>query len=225
MKKVLFILLAFSANSLFAQLTIDQDSVYQEYNPNEEDLAVHNFQSTTSSPEVIKWAVYSISAPANWANDFFVCDYVQCWDSTINSNSYTIADGKNYALDVHFLNNGYTGDATAKILIWAEADSLNTFQIVTYKVKVAEGVKIQEVNKVSIRTFPNPVVNNLFIENINTDEVSKIELYNIIGKRVLSIEKPNEKEMLNLTALSKGIYILKITDKNKNNYSQNILKK
>lgn len=225
MKNLLFILLVFNINSLFSQIVLGQDSAFEEHNINEEDVVAHNTHAVSVANTEFAWKLHSVDVPSTWVNDAFICDYVTCWDSAKNNNSYTLPNSKDYPLDVHFLNEGNAGEGNAKLLVWEVADSLNTFKFVTYKVRVAEGVKIQEVNKLSLRTFPNPVLNNLTIENINTKEITKIELYNIIGKRVLSIENPNEKEILNLSTFNNGVYILKLTDKNSNNFIQNILKK
>lgn len=224
MKKLLLILFAFNVSALCAQLVVANDSVYEEYNPSEQDLAVHNIQSTTAPPISVTWSVLSVEVPTGWENDFFVCDAIQCWDSTLNTNTYNLDDVKEAALDVHFLNNGLEGMGTAKILIWVDGDSASTVKTITYVVNVEEGVGIQDLQNLSVTTYPNPVVNNLTIDNINTEEIVTIELYNIIGKRVALIENPNPKEILDLRDLNKGIYIIKLTDKNSNNYSQNIIK-
>lgn len=224
MKKLLLILFAFNVSALCAQLVVGNDSVYKEYNPNEQDLAVYNLHSTTAPPLSVSWRVLSVDVPTGWENDFFVCDAIQCWDSTLNANTYSLDDNKEAALDVHFLNNGLEGTGIAKILIWVTGDSAATVQTITYEVRVAEGVGIHSLNNLRVTTYPNPIVNKLNIDDINTKEIVKIELYNIIGKRIMVIDNPNQKEVLDLSSFNKGIYILKLTDKNTKNYSQNIIK-
>jgi Leucine-rich repeat (LRR) protein len=68
--------------------------------------------------------------------------------------------------------------------------------------------------------FPNPVKNTLTIES--EKEISKIEIYNNIGKLIL--KKINSKKM-NISLLSKGIYMLKIVGKNGTIKTKKILKK
>ena len=224
MKKILLIAFLFNAILASAQFTVANDSVYEEHNPSEQDIVAHNTHSTTNPVLTMNWKVYSLNVPTGWENDMFVCDAIQCWDSTTNTNQYTLDDNKKYPLDVHLLNNGLVGTGNAKILVWEEGDSLNSVKIVSYTIHVAEGVSINKVEDISVSTYPNPVVNTLNIKNINSTLISKIEIYNIIGKKVYSLDNPKENETVDMRDFNKGIYILKITDKNQINYSQNILK-
>lgn len=63
-----------------------------------------------------------------------------------------------------------------------------------------------EINKVTI--YPNPVVDRINISKaINTDNV-KFEIYNLLGQNLLNGNVDNSS--INVTSLTKGVYILKI---------------
>ncbi|WP_334055897.1 leucine-rich repeat domain-containing protein [Polaribacter sp. P097] len=68
------------------------------------------------------------------------------------------------------------------------------------------------INKVSL--YPNPVSGILQIKISNDISIEEIEVFNAIGKKVRVFHKPKDK--INLTSLSKGIYIINmITEKGK----------
>jgi hypothetical protein len=68
--------------------------------------------------------------------------------------------------------------------------------------------------------YPNPVKNNLILASgKNLQNIKKIEIFNISGAKVQTIENPFAKEnVIRLNNLSKGVYILKT-----NNNSQKFI--
>jgi hypothetical protein len=64
-------------------------------------------------------------------------------------------------------------------------------------------------NITSLTLYPNPVRNNLFIKS--KDEILKIEIYNLLGKKI--IEKENS-DFVNVSHLKSNIYLVKISSKN-----------
>ncbi len=64
----------------------------------------------------------------------------------------------------------------------------------------------------SISIFPNPIKDNYL--NIRTNTALKIEIFNVLGKRVISDEVNSNKNYLNLSDLNSGIYLIKISNGN-----------
>ena len=62
----------------------------------------------------------------------------------------------------------------------------------------------------AIKIYPNPVTNTLNVYTTGKN-ISKIEVYSILGKKVLEVEN---SDSINVSALSSGTYISKIYDDN-----------
>ncbi len=216
-----FLLFFVAAN---AQFTVGQDSVYALFDTDESEIAVFNTQRTMTPVITMKWEVLSITAPNDWEHDFFICDAVQCWDSTYNSNEYTLDDNKDKPLDCHFINNGNIGVGIAKIRIWEVGDSLNSVKTITYTAEVEQATGIRNNTNLDLSIHPNPTSNYIQIENIDYAEISKVEIFNIIGKKVKDLKFPLTSKSINVYDLDKGIYIIRITDKKLNSYTQNFSK-
>jgi endonuclease I/chitodextrinase len=73
-------------------------------------------------------------------------------------------------------------------------------------------LSVDEFNLAQVKLYPNPVKNNLTV-NLKSDITTKIEIYDILGKRVLG-RTLNETSSINLQGLNTGIYIVKITQNN-----------
>ena len=80
-----------------------------------------------------------------------------------------------------------------------------------------------ETTKKGITLIPNPAKDYVYIET-QGEKINNFSLYNINGQMVLKSEKlKTTSEKLNLSAFSKGVYIIKIiTDKNV--YSRKVVK-
>lgn len=71
----------------------------------------------------------------------------------------------------------------------------------------AENLKILE-NAISV--FPNPVNDRFRINVTNNIVIDKVEVYDITGQRVITIDNYNANSTINLSSLETGIYLSKI---------------
>lgn len=73
-----------------------------------------------------------------------------------------------------------------------------------------------EDQNTSLKIYPNPAADIIQIESIS--EISKITIYDALGKLVLSQETQSNETLiqLNLSGFSKGLYIIEITTENGN---------
>ena len=69
---------------------------------------------------------------------------------------------------------------------------------------------IDDQNQLDISIYPNPTNDKLFIQGLSSS--SRVSIYNVLGKLVLS---QTISEEIDVKQLSKGIYILKIIDEQK----------
>lgn len=78
---------------------------------------------------------------------------------------------------------------------------------------VADQVKTENtLDKVQI--YPNPVTSGKIYINAETNSVKAIELYDMLGKRILTTEMNGYQKELNVSNLKAGVYILKLAEKN-----------
>ena len=81
------------------------------------------------------------------------------------------------------------------------------------------GIKNENTDWISIKTYPNPVTDYLFVDIQNTSANFSLEFYDEIGRTVISKKvQGNENHAIDFTKLPKGVYFYKLTD------GKNILK-
>ncbi len=68
-----------------------------------------------------------------------------------------------------------------------------------------------ELSKVSL--YPSPANNQLSIKNLN-NKVSKVEIFNLLGKKLISKNIESLNPTINTSNLTNGIYLVKLSDLN-----------
>jgi hypothetical protein len=64
-------------------------------------------------------------------------------------------------------------------------------------------------------TYPNPITNNVFTITSNSTSKKEFAIFNLLGKQVLSSSFASEKSNVDVSTISAGIYILKVTEAGK----------
>ena len=64
-----------------------------------------------------------------------------------------------------------------------------------------------------VALYPSPANNELNLKNFN-DKVSKIEIYNLLGKKLISNKIENSNQTINTSTLANGMYLIKLSDVN-----------
>ncbi len=142
---------------------------------------------------------------------------------TVNSYGtaygFNVVNNKIYAADP----SGYI--AAGKIYAYdLQGALLNTFtvtslpnQIIAYNNASLSIIESTKTSKLIV--YPNPTSDRFFVQGLNS---GNIQVYDLNGRIVIN-EKYSEKG-INVSALSKGVYVVKITDKNINFSEKLIIK-
>ncbi|PQJ80054.1 T9SS type A sorting domain-containing protein [Polaribacter porphyrae] len=115
------------------------------------------------------------------------------------------------------LKNLLVGE-TFYLKIWVEEASGKSTQnlnsgIFTIKASESSVLSVQNTTilEPKLKLFPNPTSSHVNIITLNNDVINSVEVYNLLGKKVLSEKVKNTtKTTLSTTQMSQGIYILKV---------------
>ncbi len=130
--------------------------------------------------------------------------------TSITDPDYTV-DANTLAL--YKINEG-TGDITLNEVTSVDANlqcAGGCAEIPTWET-VSNTLSFSDNNMIDFSVYPNPVATDFFTIQTNTDEmIQKIELTNVLGKMVKSIELSVSTNVINVNVsdLNSGIYILK----------------
>ncbi len=131
----------------------------------------------------------------------------------------TDKDGKKYGYFKSSIWNGTLWGDTATISMDSNGDEINDISYqqvliientIYYTTKQVLAVTDKEIYANSISIYPNPTDDGIYI-NSDSENVNNISIYDLKGNKVLS-EKKQRNEYIPMSALSKGIYIITITN-------------
>lgn len=152
-----------------------------------------DFNGTPTSgqaPLTVQFNDLTIGGPDTWLWDFGDGN-----TSTAQNPSHTYATSGSFDVKLIASNSN-------------DSDSLTKTSYIT----VVSGID-EDYLKKNIKIFPNPFSNetNIVIRNANI-KIKLVELYDISGKKIHSIENPNSNKItVNRAGMESGLYIIKIT--------------
>ena len=217
-KTITLILLLVAVLSVQAQFYIvggDTQNISGQTDPSAEIVTLGHCVNSGTVTKTIVWQIEGDSLQAGWTYTGY-CDKNRCYVYSVGlKESFTLAHDSQSILQLHILPTCVTGNGFVKIRFWDNADSANTTRIVTYMITISASAAcsngISETEIASIAISPNPVRNQLKITLPQTLQNGKLELYNLLGSRVMEQSLTTSRE-LDMSNLETGIYMARISD-------------
>jgi hypothetical protein len=94
----------------------------------------------------------------------------------------------------------------------------STEALITNTLSVADNTLVEN----SVKLYPNPVQETLYIKQINNVQVSAIQIMDLSGREVLTVK--GNQNVINLSSLHSGLYLVKMTT-SEGNLTKKIIKK
>ena len=89
-------------------------------------------------------------------------------------------------------------------------------------IEVAQALSISDYESFSVSSFPNPVKNIWNVSSI--DEISQINIYNILGKNIRTVSPHMNTYSLDMSQFNSGIYLMKIVSSKGETHTLKVLK-
>jgi hypothetical protein len=211
MKKLLFAaVLLLSTWSTQAQIVLlSNDTVYTAGPATGfEIVAYANVRNTNESPANLRWVKLSTQVSAGWLST--ICDVNLCYPDNVDSADFTLAGNSVGNVDGHFYPNNVVGNGTLRVRIYEISNPTNSV-IVTF-IGSTTGASVNTLSKPSLKVYPVPTDNYLFVETTASFEYADIEIYNMIGKKVAHFKNNGFKSRVSVGHLPKGQYIIRMNN-------------
>lgn len=156
------------------------------------------------------WTLISNDMPSMWS--YSLCDYTSCYPGIPSNGSMTpitAAEAQNgtqgfFKISLH---PGTTeAFATVKIYVY-DSNDINVGDTVTFTFNMSDPANVEEEALASISMYPNPANEQVTFSNISP-LVSQIEIFNILGEKVETIQPTNSSFQLNVDHYNQGAYFV-----------------
>lgn len=214
-RSLLFILFLGFATLGSAQLTYNPDpfsivvtNLDDNYNSTKEKL---NFTVSTDTLYTIYWKMEFPNMKEKW--EVQLCDLNLCYDFNARQSSPSLSMSNKMDKGIHTFEIGFyprTVPGTGKAVLKLYGDNQFTKLIKEIDINLYAGTtSSKDVNVNTIRVFPNPTTD--YFQIANGSQVSKIVLYNVLGKEVKTFFHYNNANH-DVSDLRKGIYMVRMLD-------------
>ncbi len=158
-----------------------------------------------TAPSDGKVEVHHNNAAGDWSSFVFAV-YDSPTSNTALDCQIIYISGNTAPYDVKTVT-GLTAGNTYYLRVYDYAN--NNFGISSFVLrKTAAASGVEDITSLDFNYYPNPVTE---VININAqDNIQKIELFNINGQIVKTIEPNNKKTKLNISSLPAGMYLMKV---------------
>ena len=95
------------------------------------------------------------------------------------------------------------------------------FDFWVYKISASPVQSVNDVSKNNFSVYPNPVVDLLTIKS--DTKITSVEVYSA-DQRLILTDNNIKDNKVSLKSLSKGVYVIKIVDENKNTIAKKVIK-
>lgn len=222
---VFIIVTLLSVGTLTAQtFSVSNDSLYGTADANRSefvlDIDVTNLGTT--KPLSIVWKRYENVVATGWLGNQ-VCVFGSCYYYNIDSDTITIGAGATEEFSAHFGNNNLTGSGVQRVVFYDPTDSAASSKTVYFGASITPYTSVatpmsSSSSPADIQIFPNPAKEFVIVKRPDLLNISRIEVYNMLGLKVITqlADPDNANNRVDLLDLQKGVYMIRIFDKNNN---------
>jgi len=121
--------------------------------------------------------------------------------NTVNTTIPKDSDGHYYDIALSFRSTeaGFAGKSKGGLY---EIKSINFY---------SQPLSVEDLNLLdNIQIYPTPAQDFIFIDNANIDD--NVNVFNVVGKRVMSFKIETENQQLDITELKSGLYFLRLNN-------------
>jgi hypothetical protein len=170
--------------------------------------------TNTGNDSVFEWNILEVTMPSGWS--FGMCDPYNCLDNVVEGrkSAFTLGKGKGGEFKGDFTPNSIAGTGFVRVQIYSKTNSsiVDTlaYSVSAWPVGVKENVRN---NNADFGFFPNPAKDRLVVK-YSTREQIQINIYNILGAKVKTINHSGNETEINISDLQNGIYFIRFKDGN-----------
>lgn len=183
------------------------------------DLGIHTTITNNTGEEVeLKWVRNIKEMPMSWQTyiciDNFLCFFPESDTNYDPANDIedplVLSAGASMDFALHILPQNVMGDGAFEVTIALTSKPDSVIGKVEFNAVVRDRTSSTfALQAQDIRVFPNPATDYIMLTEYN--HVSRVDIYNIVGRRMRSFPIVNDRS-LNISDLPNGLYLVGLVD-------------
>lgn len=153
---------------------------------------------------------YTGSTYPNFANKYFFADYCTAEIGYLTGTSGTITWALNPAGSLTTFGEDVNGELYVAISG-------------TISKVIDSSLGLTDFNNSGLSFYPNPAATQIFIKNTTGNELSWVNVFDLTGKKILEKQVEGEMSAVDISTLSKGMYMIAVQDSEGNKYQSKLV--
>ncbi len=160
----------------------------------------------------IYWRMETVSFNSSWK--FLICDSQNCYppnyDHSSKNNPNILKSDSTQFWSLHFFDHAVADTGMLVLKIYDDKDFTNVLDTLPMIFRTRFHTATKDIVSNSLYVSPNPTSDYFSIST--KSDVSKVEIFNLIGKKIKSIDN-NYYNFYNVSDLRNGMYLVRIMDR------------
>ena len=208
---VLPLLSVVCATSAFAQLSLNTADTLYAWGAvsTTEIVAYSGVRNNSDNPGNFRWVRTANTQVVGWQTS--ICDINTCYLPNTDSADFTLNGRSNSNIDCHLYPNQVQGNGTVVVTVFEVSNRANAVTVVYRFSTHAAGLSY--LGQMNLNAFPNPTQDwvNLDID-LPMSQLVSANLHDLSGKSVRQFNLTSGRNLLDLSTLPLGCYLLTVTD-------------
>lgn len=196
------------SSAVFAQLSVDLSSstIHGEGGVNDDIMVEVEVTNTSNQHVNLLWTRHEVAKPEMWKTQ--IGDFTSNTDIAPEDQAIHLTPGESYTIQMHAKTYGRAGFAQIELDLYDAEKQENILGVVKATFETISGsAKSDETGTDAIRIYPNPTSD--YFRIYQSTAVSRIEVYNIVGKRIMAYPASQDGQY-DVTNLQDGMYLVRL---------------
>lgn len=202
---------------------VDKEVAVSILNPDFEEISTIVLTNNNNRELQLQWEKALIEQPQGW--ETLVCSRTPNYAPFQNDGSseltedrrpFRLAPGESLEFYLILRPNGKTGQGRVKLTFSDLTKPGQSLGEAIFNLQVNRNPLAQVENDSSkpkvLRVYPNPAIENFFVEVPTNKRLGRVEVVNTLGRKLKTFDKPAGPEGYDIDDLPEGIYLINIYD-------------
>ena len=194
------------SSAAFTQLSLNiaSPTVHGEGGVND-DITVEVEVTNTSNQSIdLLWTRHEVSKPGMWKT--YVQDFTASTNIAPDHHAMHMIPGQSVVVRMKAVTLGQAGYAQIELDLYDAEEQDHILGVIKATFETIKA-KADATNIDAIRIYPNPTSD--FFRIYQADDIDRIEVYNIVGKRIVAYPATQEGQY-DVTNLQDGMYLVRL---------------
>lgn len=176
-----------------------------------QDVVIKGVLRNNTSEDIdMTWIREEVYLSSGW--ETAICDPIRCYLPFVSKEEFVLPANDTAILDAHLYPQQTRGDSALLNVRVVGSNAPSDTMEIPYTFYQEQSTATNHIEKTKVVLYPNPASTYFKVKSEST--ITFVEIYDILGKQLKSVEVDSNTAYVDVLDLVKGIYIIRIKGEN-----------